>query len=76
MPRKWEKQPGAEAALSHKRLTQPIRKSWFDMLEEDQRRIKRCGENINSDCDVTGLCNNFPKRLADLVLPERGRPKE
>ena len=38
-------------------------KCWEETREAYGRRLKRCCEEVNKECDVTGLCRDFPKRM-------------
>ena len=77
------KQPGSlqdillhETAVSwlRKRLerTTPM-KCWEESREAYGRRLKRCCEEVNKDCDVEGLCRGFPKRIRLLHDEDGGR---
>ena len=37
--------------------------------------LLECEQHINANHDVHGLCRQFPRRLAELVEAEGGRPK-
>ena len=39
------------------------KKCWEEMREAYGRRLKRCFEEVNKECDVAGLCRDFPKRI-------------
>ena len=39
------------------------------------RRLKRCCEEVNRECDVEGLCQGFPKRIKLLQAKEGQRVK-
>ena len=38
-------------------------KCWEETPEQYGRRLKRCCDEVNEDCDVEGLCNGLPKRM-------------
>ena len=59
-----------ETAVSwlRKRLEQSTpKKCWEETREAYGRRLKRCCDDINKDCDVEGLCRGFPKRIKLLA---------
>ena len=39
------------------------KKCWEETREAYGRRLKRCCEEVNKECDVEGLCKDFPKRM-------------
>ena len=56
------------------RLTRSTPKNcWEETREQYGRRLKRCCEEVNNECDVEGLCRGFPKRLKRLEETEGGR---
>ena len=54
-----------ETAVSwvRKRLavTKP-KENWFETREEYSARLKRCCDKVNAECDVEGLCRQYPRR--------------
>ena len=74
------RQPGSlqdvllhETAVSwlRKRLEQSTpKKCWEETREAYGRRLKRCCDDINKDCDAEGLCRGFPKRIK--LLADKG----
>lgn len=73
MGRNAKAQPGSmqdvllhETAVSwlRKRLERTTTtKCWEESREQYGRRLKRCCEEVNKDCDVEGLCKGLPKRM-------------
>ena len=56
------------------RLTRSTpKKCWEETREEYGRRLKRCCEEVNKECDVEGLCQGFPKRIKLLKDKEGER---
>ena len=41
-------------------------KSWEESREQYGRRLKRCCEDANKECDVEGLCHGVLKRFKAL----------
>ena len=63
----WRLQETAVSWL-RKRLEQSTpKKCWEETREAYGRRLKRCCDDINKDCDVEGLCRGFPKRIKLLA---------
>ena len=79
------KQPGScqdmmlhETAVSWLRTrlaTSTPTKCWEETREQYGNRLKRCCEEVNKDCDVEGLCKQFPKRIRLLKQKEGDRLK-
>ena len=79
------KQPGAMADMMlHETAVSWVRKrlavttpkeNWLETREEYSTRLKRCCEKVNAECDVEGLCRQYPKRLKLLKDKEGGRLK-
>ena len=64
-----------ETAVSwlRKRLTRSTpKKCWEESREEYGRRLKRCCEEVNKECDVEGLCRDSPQE-DEASGRERGR---
>ena len=65
-----------ETAVSWMRFrlvrSQPQR-CWEESREEYGRRLKRCCEEVNQECDVEGLCRGLPKRMKKLQEAEGDR---
>ena len=56
------------------RLTRSTPKNcWDETREQYGRRLKRCCEEVNKECDVEGLCQGFPKRMKRLKDKEGER---
>ena len=78
-------QPGAmadmmlhETAVSwvRKRLAVTMPKeNWLETREAYSSRLKRCCEQVNEECDVEGLCRQYPKRLKLLNEKDGARLK-
>ena len=51
------------------------KKKWLETREEYSTRLKRCCDKVNAECDVEGLCRQYPKRLKLLKDKEGGRLK-
>ena len=49
-------------------LTQP----WLETPKEFSARMQRDIRDINKECDVEGLCHEFPQRLQDLAVKTCG----
>ena len=49
---------------------------WQETREENGRRLKRCCDEVNRECDVEGLCRGFTKRLKQLQQRQGGRLKK
>ena len=49
--------------LRHRLSRSTPRKCWQESREEYGRRLKRCCEEVNKECDVEGLCKGLPKRM-------------
>ena len=65
-----------EAAVSwlrHRLSRSTPPKCWEESREECGRRLKRCCEEVNKECDVGGLCKGLPKRMK--LVQERGRDR-
>lgn len=56
--------------LRHKLSRSTPRKCWQESREEYGRRLKRCCEEVNKECDVEGLCKGLPKRMK--LLEDKG----
>ena len=50
-------------------------KCWEETREQYGRRLKRCCDEVNKDCDVEGLCNGLPKRMRLLQEKDGDRLK-
>ncbi len=50
-------------------------KCWEETREQYGRRLKRCCDEVNKDCDVEGLCNGLPKRMRQLQEKDGDRLK-
>ena len=50
-------------------------KCWQESREEYARRLKRCCEEVNKECDVEGLCKSLPKRMKLLQDTDGDRLK-
>ena len=48
-------------------------KCWEESREEYGRRLKRCCEEANKECDVEGLCHGLTKRMKKLEEAEGDR---
>ena len=49
------------------RLTKTLpKRCWEETLEAYRARLKACAAQINSACDVDGLCRELPSRVKDL----------
>ena len=48
-------------------------KCWEESRQAYGRRLKRCCEEVNKECDVKGLYNAFPKRIKLLKKKEGER---
>ena len=79
------KQPGAMADMMlHETAVAWVRyrlaattpkENWRETREEYSTRLKRCCERVNQECDVEGLCRQYPKRLKLLHDKEGCRLK-
>ena len=49
--------------LRHRLSRSTPAKCWQESREEYGRRLKRCCEEVNKECDVEGLCKGLPKRM-------------
>ena len=59
--------------LRHRLTRSTPKKCWEETREEYGRRLKRCCEEVNNECDVQGLCQGFPKRMKRLEDEEGDR---
>ncbi|CAK0871776.1 unnamed protein product [Prorocentrum cordatum] len=49
------------------RLTKTLpKRRWEETLEAYRAQLKACAAQINSACDVDGLCRELPSRVKDL----------
>ena len=48
-------------------------KAWEETREQYNTRLKNVCEDVNSTCDVEGLCRAFMKRVNQLVERRGGR---
>ena len=44
-----------------------------DMELQFRALLEQCGEHLNAEYDVGGLCKAFPKRLRELIAAEGER---
>ena len=51
-------------------------KCWQESREEYGRRLKRCCEEVNKECNVEGLCKGLPKRMKLLQDRDGDRLKK
>ena len=65
----------AVAWLRTRLATSTPTKCWEETREQYGLRLKRCCEEVNKDCDVEGLCKQFPKRVKLLKEKEGDRLK-
>ena len=49
------------------------KKCWEESREDYGRRLKRCCEETNQECDVEALCHGLPKRMKKLQEAEGDR---
>ena len=66
----------AVAWLRHRLTRSTPKKCWEESREQYARRLKRCCEEVNKECDVAGLCRGFPKRVRRLLSSGGDRLKE
>ena len=62
--------------LRHRLSRSTPPKCWQESREEYGRRLKRCCEEVNQECDVEGLCKGLPKRMKLLQDKEGDRLKK
>ena len=62
-----------DATASAARKTLPKR-CWEETLEAYRARLKACAAQINSACDVDGLCRVLPSRVMELDRRQGDRP--
>ena len=55
--------------LRHRLSRSTPAKCWLESREDYGRRLKRCCEEVNKECDVEALCKGLPKRMK--LLQER-----
>ena len=80
------KQPGSlqdvllhETAVSwlrHRLSRSTPRNCWEESREDYGRRLKRCCDEVNKECDVEGLCKGLPKRMKLLQEKDGDRLKK
>ena len=57
------------------RLTKTLpKRCWEETLEAYRARLKACAAQINSACDVDGLCRVLPSRVMELDRRQGDRP--
>ena len=49
-----------------------LAQTWLETPKEFERRMQQDIRAINSECDVAGLCHQFPQRLQDLAFKSKG----
>ena len=59
--------------LRHRLARSTPKACWEETPEEYGRRLKRCCDEVDKECDVVSLCRSFPKRLKLLRKQEGGR---
>ena len=62
--------------LRHRLSRSTAAKCWQESREEYARRLKRCCEEVNKECDVEGLCKGLPKRMKLLQDTDGDRLKK
>ena len=62
--------------LRHRLSRSTPNRCWEETREAYTRRLKRCCEEVNKECDVEGLCQGFPKRIKLLQAKEGQRLKK
>lgn len=62
--------------LRHRLSRTTPAKCWQETREEYGRRLKRCCEEVNQECDVEGLCKGLPKRIKMLLDTQGDRLKK
>ena len=61
--------------LRHRLSRSTPNNCWEESREDYARRLKRCCDEVNRECDVEGLCKDFPKRIKLLRDGEGQRLK-
>ena len=58
----------ANAWLAHRldRSALQLAEPWKESPHDFERRLQACVRDLNSTCDVRGLCMDFPERLREL----------
>ena len=49
-----------------------LAQTWLETPKEFAARMQRDIRAINRECDVAGLCHQFPQRLQDLAFNSNG----
>ena len=62
--------------LRHRLSRSTPAKCWQESREEYARRLKRCCEEGNKECDAEGLCKGLPKRMKLLQDTDGDRLKK
>ena len=67
---------GGVRRLRHRLSRSTPAKCWQESREEYGRRLKRCCEEVNKECNVEGLCKGLPKRMKLLQDRDGDRLKK
>ena len=66
----------AASWLRHRLSRSTPAKWWQESREEYGRRLKRCCEEVNKECNVEGLCKGLPERMKLLQEADGDRLKK
>jgi hypothetical protein len=44
-----------------------LKKPWLDTMQEHYARLREAARHTNAHFDVSGLCGEWPQRMAQLI---------